>query len=329
MGPVAGAQGASPATSSPGWERWLPTIGSVAGSVGGDILGTAAAPFTGGIVNPWDTSTALSGLLAGGGQALENGLQGKNPFQMNDITQGAIGAGSNLAGFGLGKLLGMGGTALGNVGAGMAEKSATEGAAQTAADELTATKNAFGGINSGTQIANNLKDNQALMSGFGHDITSPEAMSQTAQGGNLINQVDQEALSQGNPIKTSSLLSSSNVVNLSQEEQQALLDSGIIDNGSFSQLPDTITPTQADSFAQSLGAQEREARTLMENARLNAPDKFNGLKTNFNRATMIMLVKEMAANRWEFSPSDPIKLEFDPQSLMVKVSVDELAESVS
>ncbi len=50
---------------------------------------------------------------------------------------------------------------------------------------------------------------------------------------------------------------------------------------------------------------------------------------NFNRATMIMLVKEMAANRWEFSPSDPIKLEFDPQSLMVKVSVDELAESVS
>ncbi len=50
---------------------------------------------------------------------------------------------------------------------------------------------------------------------------------------------------------------------------------------------------------------------------------------NFNRAMMIMLVKEMAANLWEFEPSDPIKLEFDPQTLMVKVSVDELTESVS
>lgn len=50
---------------------------------------------------------------------------------------------------------------------------------------------------------------------------------------------------------------------------------------------------------------------------------------NFNRAMMIMLVKEMAANRWVFEDSDPLKVEFDPQSLMVKVSVDQLAESVS
>ncbi len=50
---------------------------------------------------------------------------------------------------------------------------------------------------------------------------------------------------------------------------------------------------------------------------------------NFNRAMMIMLVKEMAANRWEFEDSDPLKLEFDPQTLMVKVSIDERAESVA
>jgi hypothetical protein len=50
---------------------------------------------------------------------------------------------------------------------------------------------------------------------------------------------------------------------------------------------------------------------------------------NFNRAMMIMLVKEMAANRWQFEDSDPLKVEFDPQSLMVKVSVDERAESVA
>lgn len=50
---------------------------------------------------------------------------------------------------------------------------------------------------------------------------------------------------------------------------------------------------------------------------------------NFNRAMMIMLVKEMAANKWEFEDSDPIKVEFDPQNLMVKASIDERAESVS
>ena len=50
---------------------------------------------------------------------------------------------------------------------------------------------------------------------------------------------------------------------------------------------------------------------------------------NFNRAMMIMLVKEMAANLWLFEDSDPLKVEFDPQSLMVKVSVDERAESVA
>lgn len=50
---------------------------------------------------------------------------------------------------------------------------------------------------------------------------------------------------------------------------------------------------------------------------------------NFNRAMMIMLVKEMAANKWWFEDSDPLKVEFDPQNLMVKVSIDERAESVA
>ena len=50
---------------------------------------------------------------------------------------------------------------------------------------------------------------------------------------------------------------------------------------------------------------------------------------NFNRAMMIMLVKEMAANRWWFEDKDPLKVEFDPQNLMVKVSIDERAESVA
>ena len=106
--PVAGATApqAPASTGGGGWERWLPTIGSVAGSVGGDILGGILTVPTGGIVNPWDTSTVLSGLGAGLGQAGENLAQGKNPIQMNDLTQAGIAAGSNLAGAGVGKLLG-------------------------------------------------------------------------------------------------------------------------------------------------------------------------------------------------------------------------------
>lgn len=49
---------------------------------------------------------------------------------------------------------------------------------------------------------------------------------------------------------------------------------------------------------------------------------------NFHRAMMIVLVKEMARDKWIFSQDDPIKVEFDPESLMVKVSIDELKESI-
>jgi hypothetical protein len=296
MNPVAFMPKPAPAPAVPknqpsGWERWLPTIGSTVGSIGGDLLGGAADVATGGLatplINPITMSTLLSGLGGAAGQATENGLSGQNPFQMNDLTQGGIGAGANLAGFGVGKLLGMGGKAIGQVGSDMAAQTASEKAAQGALDAAQSTKNAFGGINDGVQIANNLKDNQGLMTQFGRNPASPEEMAHVAQGGDLINQVDNEALSTGKPIETNKLLSSNNIVNLSPQEQQALMDSGIVQNGAFTQLPDTITPQQANDFAQSLGAQEREARALMENARTASPKDFTPLKQEYNQISQL------------------------------------------
>lgn len=49
---------------------------------------------------------------------------------------------------------------------------------------------------------------------------------------------------------------------------------------------------------------------------------------NFHRSVMIMLVKEMAGQAWTFGDQDPIKLEFDPNSLSVRISVDEKTESL-
>lgn len=144
MNPVAFMPKPTPAPAVPknqpsGWERWLPTIGSTVGSIGGDLLGGAADVATGGLatplINPITMSTLLSGLGGAAGQATENGLSGQNPFQMNDLTQGGIGAGANLAGFGVGKLLGMGGKAIGQVGSDMATNAAAKAAQDAAAQE--------------------------------------------------------------------------------------------------------------------------------------------------------------------------------------------------
>ena len=44
---------------------------------------------------------------------------------------------------------------------------------------------------------------------------------------------------------------------------------------------------------------------------------------NFHRSMMILFIKEMAGDAWTFEGTDPIKLEFDPSNLMVKISVEE------
>ncbi len=258
--------------------RLLPTIGSIA-------LPTIADLATGGLAAPFDIG--LAGIGGGLGQAGENLAQGKNPLQMNDLTSAGLGAAGQAGGELLGKGMQVGGKYLAKLGTDASAKAIADSADQAAVDAANATKNNFGGMGTGVQTANNLKDNQAIMTSFGRDATSPEQMAHVAQGGNFIDGIDQQALAQGasNPIKTSDVLTSNNIVNLTPQEQQAAVDAKIINERG--QIPETLTPQQVNDFAQSLGAQEREAKALMENSRLNAPQHFNTLKSNYDNISAL------------------------------------------
>jgi len=250
--------------------KLAPTIGMV----GGGLLGSATDVIDG----PLGT---IGGATAGGdlGKAVQDWMTHTPVTGGQMLKQSAIGAGSSLVGEGLGSLFDAGG----NAAADALDRTATSQAAadqsQAAIDEANATKANFG-MDKGVQISNNLKDNQALMRGWGQDATSPTEMAHTAQGGNLINSVDNEALAQGNPIKTSDLITSHNITTATPQEQQALLASGIITpEGTVAQ---TVTPAQADQYAQKLGSMQRDARTLMENAKFSTPKDYVGLKQQYD-----------------------------------------------
>jgi len=179
----------TPTSSAPSWAKWLPTAGSIAGSIGGDVLGGLATIPTGGLINPWDTSTALSALGGGVGQAIDNGMQGKNPLQLNDLEQAGIAGGSNLLGLGIGKGLGALGGKLAQTGSDMADQAAAKAATDTATQAET--KNAIYGEAMGAKNAPYLKNGfqtvlnnaenlgvnttdkgaPALMSAIGHSAT--------------------------------------------------------------------------------------------------------------------------------------------------------------
>lgn len=99
-------QPTAPATKSGGWADWLPTIGSVIGSVGGGLL-----------------TAGLGGEFAGGagggalGEALKNKIEGKTNTIANVGGQALLGGAGSLVGAGLGAV----GKAIGVVGRGGAE----------------------------------------------------------------------------------------------------------------------------------------------------------------------------------------------------------------
>ena len=70
------------------WEKLLPTAGSIVGGIGGTLIGTAAAPFTGGLINPIDAGIAGSSFGDVAGRAGENELTGQNV--KNDLGSSAI-----------------------------------------------------------------------------------------------------------------------------------------------------------------------------------------------------------------------------------------------
>jgi len=117
----------APAGPQPNFlERLLPTIGGI----GGGLLGGALDLGTGGLAFALDP--ALAGAGSAIGRGVENALMGQNPLQANDLASGAMGALGQGVGMGASKLLGMGGNALADFGAGAAAKAAD--ATQAATD---------------------------------------------------------------------------------------------------------------------------------------------------------------------------------------------------
>lgn len=285
-------------------QRLLPTVGGI----GGGILGEVLDPFGGGIAG-----AALGAGLAGGGAAAgkvaENATSGQN-LGSGVLTSGLEGSVGQGIGEGAGALLGKAGEAVGGLGAKMAAKDAATAsdadAQQAALDEANANKNNFGGVRPEVQASNNMAGNQELLKSFGVDPTDPEAMQNAAKGGLFINNLDNEALALGNPIKTTDLLNSHDIATASEPEQQAFANAGIItpEGG----MPSTVTPQQANSFAQDLNNQVRDTQQTMTAAKMagrsadyaalkNQYTQLNGLYKNVQNVAGTPEVNQAIADR--------------------------------
>lgn len=253
----------------------LPTIGSLGGGAGGAAIGTALLPGLG---------TIAGGILGaafggGGAKAAENYAEGNNIS--NGVESNAIEGGIGQAVGGIGaKVLGKGAELLAGRANGITStaKAATDVASEDAAKmaEANAIKNNYGGIKPGVQTSNNLGGNQNLLQSFGLDHTDPQVMANASKGGLFLNDIDEAALKGGSPIKTTDLISSKDITTASPEEQTALVNAGIITPEGT--LPTTVSPIQANKFAQDLNGQMRTVQGLSDNAFKN------GDFTNYNAA---------------------------------------------
>jgi hypothetical protein len=267
-------------------KRLAPTIGAVGLPAIADLL-------TGGLAAPADI--ALAGIGGGLGQGVQNLGDNKGFLSGNDITSGLESAAGQGAGELVGKGLQVGGKFLTDQ-AGKAADAATAAGKPTALDEATSIKNNYGGTRPGVQTANNMQDNLNLMQQWGLDHTDPNAMQHASNGGLFINDIDNTALESGQPLSTPSLLSSSEtnlngnlrdaVTQASPEEQQALQDSGLLTNTGT--VPETITPMQANQYAQQLNAQLRDVRATMDNAQANGrAQDYNAAKQQYSQLQSI------------------------------------------
>jgi hypothetical protein len=258
--------------------RLAPTVGAIA-------LPTIADLATGGLAIPADM--ALAGAGGAAGQAIQNVADKKGAIGTNDLTTGL----ETAAGQGAGELLGKGLQAGGQFLTDQATKAAAD-QVPSELDEATAIKNNYGGTKPGVQSANNMADNLDLMQQWGLDHTDPNAMQQASNGGLFINNIDNTALATGQPIETPSLLSGggtnlvNSVIKSTPEEQQALTNAGLMNQ--YNAVPESVTPVEANRYAQELNAQLRDVRATMDNAQANGRvADYNAAKTQYSKLQSI------------------------------------------
>lgn len=184
------ASAAQPAHSGNWLTHLLPTIGGI----GAALL----APETGGL-----SLLAAAGLGAAGsaaGKLAENATEGKG--LTDDVAtagiEGGIGGG---VGGAAGKLIGKGAEMLGNRGANIAAKEATDNAAQ---DAITGTANAYKDVSPQAQARLGAKDAIDHVNGLGYDATDPKNLVHVGEQSNdILNLTLNKALADAGPIDVS------------------------------------------------------------------------------------------------------------------------------
>jgi hypothetical protein len=205
VAPTASAAATTPADNEPWWSKILPTAGGILGGLAGGAADVASLGMLAPLINP------ITGAAAGGavGQAGENLVKGENPFQENDLTSGLENGVGQLIGGGASKVVGMLGKGITSAATkateGAAAKEAADATAKHAIDDATATKLNFGGIHADTQNALELGKQQQFVKSMGFDATNPHDMQKVAEGGSLLNNAYDRALTQAKPIETADI----------------------------------------------------------------------------------------------------------------------------
>jgi hypothetical protein len=197
----------TPATADPSagdggnfFTKLLPTLGSIAAPVIGGLL----APETGGL--SLLAGLALAGGGSGAGKAVENGLEGKANIGDGVLQEAGMGAGGQLVGAGVGKLIGGVAKGIGGVAEkGIAGK-AGEATAVNNVENQQALQNVWGGLKTKTRQANNFNDTVNLADNLGVDRLSPKAFSDTStNAGDIYNNFLNETLSKAGGVDTNGL----------------------------------------------------------------------------------------------------------------------------
>lgn len=249
---------ANPTPSSGGggsfFKSLLPTIGGIGGGILGGVVDAATLGLAAPLVNP------ITGAAAGGalGQAVENATNGKNPFEMNDVTSGIENGAGELVGAGAAKLAGKLGEGIVSAGAKAGEKAAQDAqlssdAAKTMNDQEASNLN-YGGIGQRLRTDLGLGSAQKFVDQVGYDSTNPEDMQKVAQAINSrLGNVYDAALQNAKPVSMSDAgelfgATKPTINELSPVEQKALQNQGYTPEAIAKMTPTGGGPEAATTY---------------------------------------------------------------------------------
>lgn len=239
----AAARTPTPEAGGSWWQKLLPTAGSVLGGIGGELVD----PFGGGIIG-----AGLGGAL---GKAAQNATEGKAPIEGNLISSGLEGAGGQLMGGVVGKVLGKAATGI-------------AGAANKGASSLFAGQFAKGTIDK--NLANDLVQKYGIndaqhISPLTRLVTGSSA---APEGEALINKAVENGITSNSPAPH---------VDLSNVTGNFNPKYGTINPGNLSYTQKLLQNTQGLS-----PADEKKILSFVDNSYRKLPQSINGTTDNMS-----------------------------------------------